>query len=110
MSVRSDKTAPIECTEALERSGDLWPLRLTLVLGRPYPADDDEGLDVDQRFFPPFNAARSDSMRPAMDRICVGVALPVRSALLAMLASPLLGGFSGVVFLAILVLPFEGFT
>ena len=36
-------------------------------------------------------------MRPAMDRICVGVALPVRSALLAMLASALLGGFSGVV-------------
>ena len=49
-------------------------------------------------------------MRPAMDRICVGVVLPVRSALLAMLASALLGGFSGVVFLAILVLPFEGFT
>jgi hypothetical protein len=48
-------------------------------------------------------------MRPAMDRICVGVALPVRSALPAMLASALLGGFSGVVFLAILVLPFEGF-
>jgi hypothetical protein len=42
-----------------------------------------------------------------MDRICVGVALPVRSALPAMLASALLGGFSGVVFLAILVLPFK---
>jgi hypothetical protein len=49
-------------------------------------------------------------MRPAMDRICVGVALPVRSALPAMVASALVGGFSGVVFLAILVLPFEGST
>ena len=65
---------------------------------------------VDQRFFGRFTAARSDSMRPAMDRICVGVALPVRSALPAMLASALLGGFSGVVFLDILVLPFECFT
>lgn len=55
-----------------------------------------------------FNAARSDSIRPAIDRIWVGVALPVRSALPAMLASALLGGFSGVVFLAILVLPFQG--
>jgi hypothetical protein len=65
---------------------------------------------VDQRFFGRFTAARSDSIRPAMDRICVGVALPVRSALPAMLASALLGGFSGVVFLDILVLPFECFT
>jgi len=60
---------------------------------------------VDQRFLARFTAARSDSMRPAIDRICVGVALPVRSALPAMLASALLGGFSGVIFLAILVLP-----
>jgi len=65
---------------------------------------------VDQRFFGRFTAARSDSIRPAMDRICVGVALPVRSALPAMLASALLGGLSGVVFLDILVLPFECFT
>ena len=65
---------------------------------------------VDQRLLVRFSAARSDSMRPAMDRICVGVALPVRSALPAMLASALVGGFSGVVFLAILVLPFEGST
>ena len=43
-----------------------------------------------------------------MDRIWVGVALPVRSALPAMLASALLGGFSGVVFLAIWFLPFQG--
>jgi hypothetical protein len=61
---------------------------------------------VDQRFFARFNAARSDSIRPAMDRICVGVAFPVRSALPAMLASALVGGFSGVLFLAMLVLPF----
>jgi hypothetical protein len=40
-------------------------------------------------------------MRPAIERICVGVALPVRRALPAMLASALLGGFSGVVFLVI---------
>jgi hypothetical protein len=46
-----------------------------------------------------------------MDRICVGVAFPVRSALPAMLASALLGGFSGVVFFAIcLLLSFERLT
>jgi hypothetical protein len=44
--------------------------------------------------------ARSDSMRPAMERICAGDALPVRSALPARLASCLLGGLSGVDFLA----------
>jgi hypothetical protein len=71
------------------------------------PADDRSG---DQRFLGRFNAARSDSMRPAMDRICVGVALPVRSALPAMLASALLGGFSGVVFLAISGPSFRGFS
>ena len=37
-------------------------------------------------------------MRPAIDRICVGVALPVRIALDATLASAFVGGFSGVVF------------
>jgi hypothetical protein len=40
-------------------------------------------------------------MRPAIERIWAGVALPVRSALPATLASCLVGGFSGVVFLAI---------
>jgi hypothetical protein len=35
-----------------------------------------------------------------MDLICAGVAFPVRSARPAMLASILVGGFSGVVFLA----------
>ena len=45
--------------------------------------------------------ARSDSMRPAIDLICAGVALPVRRALPATLASCFVGGFSGVDFLAI---------
>jgi hypothetical protein len=45
-------------------------------------------------------AARSDSMRPAIERICAGVAFPVRRALPAMLASASVGGFSGVVFIA----------
>jgi hypothetical protein len=40
-------------------------------------------------------------MRPAIDLICAGVALPVRSALPATLASCFVGGFSGVDFLAI---------
>jgi hypothetical protein len=39
-------------------------------------------------------------MRPPIDRICAGVALPVLMALDATLASALVGGFSGVVFLA----------
>jgi hypothetical protein len=51
-------------------------------------------------------AARSDSIRPAIDLICARVAFPVRSARPAMLASILVGGFSGVVFLAMgLILP-----
>jgi hypothetical protein len=37
-------------------------------------------------------------MRPAIERIWAAVALPVRRALPAMLASVLVGGFSGVVF------------
>jgi hypothetical protein len=45
-------------------------------------------------------AARSDSIRPAIERICAAVAFPVRRALPAMLASARVGGFSGVVFLA----------
>jgi hypothetical protein len=39
-------------------------------------------------------------MRPAIDRICAGDALPLRSALPATLASSFVGGFSGVDFLA----------
>jgi len=39
-------------------------------------------------------------MRPAIDRICAGDPLPVRSALPARLASSFVGGFSGVDFLA----------
>jgi hypothetical protein len=39
-------------------------------------------------------------MRPAIDRICAVDALPVRNALPATLASSLVGGLSGVDFLA----------
>jgi hypothetical protein len=54
-------------------------------------------------FFDPFRttAERSDSMRPAMDRVSAGVALPVASARPAALAALLAGGFSAVVVLAI---------
>ena len=51
-----------------------------------------------------YEGAKSEaSTGPAtiIERICAGVALPVRSALPATLASCLVGGFSGVVFLAI---------
>jgi hypothetical protein len=49
-------------------------------------------------------------MRPAIERICAGVALPVRSALPARLASRLVGGFPGVVFLAIGTDPSKGLS
>jgi hypothetical protein len=46
-------------------------------------------------------ADRSDSIRPAIDRVTAGLAFPVLSGGDALLPILLDGGFSGVVFLAI---------
>jgi hypothetical protein len=58
-------------------------------------------------FFLRAAAARSDSIRPAIERIWAGVAFPFESAPPAMLAVRLLGGFSGVVLRVRITSPFR---